>query len=479
MKKIHLSLIIIASILLIGSVTAGWVHLYIGQNTLPDKIQVAGYPLGGKDSDEALKLLDARLRQMESIPLTLSVAAKGIPDAQLTLKEAGVSFEADAFKEAVAKLHEGSWLDQLKYRWHFQTDWNIVPHWDISALKEKFTPEWEQEHFGLPVEATRRISGKDEVVYTPEVSVSRIDWNTLKEQMTALIPKDFALIAGGEKPKLSLDLPLYRMVPNVTIGSLKEEGIERKIIEFSTGLGSSGPGRVYNVDSAAKAVNGMVLKPGDVFDYSKVIAKAEEKYGFQEAPVILNGKLVPGVGGGICQVSSTVYNAAVRTGLEIVERRNHSLPVSYLPKGQDATFAEGSINFRFRNNTGKSLLIQAEVKDRNLIVKFFGTFPKNVTYDLMSRTVETLPVTEKFVQNPTLPVGGQEILQSGKPGYVVETYQIKKVDGKEVSRKRISRDTYRPQSRLIAVHTEDSGEGSPTPGSEEQIVEDGVSGPNF
>ncbi len=69
----------------------------------------------------------------------------------------------------------------------------------------------------------------------------------------------------------------------------------------------------------------MVLKPGEIFDYGQVIAKAEKTYGFREAPVILNGKLVPGIGGGICQVSSTVYNAALRTGLEIVERRNHSL----------------------------------------------------------------------------------------------------------------------------------------------------------
>lgn len=123
-----------------------------------------------------------------------------------------------------------------------------------------------------------------------------------------------------------------------------------------------------------------------------------------------------------------------------------------MPKGLDATFAEGSINFRFKNTTGKSLLIRAYVEGNNLTVKFFGTFPKNTEYELETRTVETLPVKEKFVQNKDIPAGAQEVLQEGKPGYVVETYQIKKVNGETVEKKRVSRDTYRPQSRLIAVN---------------------------
>src|SRR5690606_20121148 len=117
------------------------------------------------------------------------------------------------------------------------------------------------------------------------------------------------------------------------------------------------------------------------------IARAEELYEYREAPVILNGKLVPGIGCGICQVSSTLYNAVLRSGLEIVERRNHSLPVAYLPIGQDATYAGGAINFRFKNTTGKHLIIRTEVKDRELIVKLFGTMPDNVRYDVESVTL--------------------------------------------------------------------------------------------
>ena len=105
------------------------------------------------------------------------------------------------------------------------------------------------------------------------------------------------------------------------------------------------------------------MAPGETFDYSKIIAQTEAKFGYKEAPVILNGNLVPGIGGGICQVSTTLYNAVLRSGLEIVERRNHSLPVSYVTLGQDATFANGYINFKFRNNTDAYLWIRTITTD--------------------------------------------------------------------------------------------------------------------
>lgn len=231
----------------------------------------------------------------------------------------------------------------------------------------------------------------------------------------AAAPTRFSRLLSLQEKGITLEVPLTILQPDITLNALKEQGIERKIMQFSTSLGASGPGRIYNVESAAKAVNGTVLPPGAVFDYGKAIEKAKIEYGFREAPVIVNGKLQAGVGGGICQVSSTLYNAALRTGLEIVERRNHSLPVNYLPKGQDATFAEGYINFRFRNTTGKYLVIKAAVQGRSLSIKLFGTFPKNVTYKVHSQIVEVLPPVDKYVNDPSLPVEAHALYKMGKP----------------------------------------------------------------
>jgi vancomycin resistance protein YoaR len=213
-------------------------------------------------------------------------------------------------------------------------------------------------------------------------------------------------------------------------------------------------------------LNDTLLQPGEVFEYGRIVAKAEKEYGYKEAPVILKGKLTPGIGGGICQVSSTLYNAALLTGLEIVERRNHSLPVSYLPRGLDATFADGYVNFKFRNSTGKQLLIRTVVSDKTVTVKLFGTMPDNVSYRTETAELKVNPPKTQFVADPAVTPGQQKLVQKGASGYVVEAFLIKNVDGIVAERKKLSKDTYRTQDTLIAVHPDDprllpSGAGTP------------------
>jgi vancomycin resistance protein YoaR len=225
------------------------------------------------------------------------------------------------------------------------------------------------------------------------------------------------------------------------------------------------------------------MEPGHIFDYSTFIRKTEETFGYKDAPVIMNGKLVPGIGGGICQVSTTLYNAVLRSGLKIIERRNHSLPISYVPLGQDATFASGYINFRFQNTTGAHLLIRTSASENGITVKLFGSAPANITYEVDSQTVDTIPPPVKYVHNPQLPVGKSVKLSEGKPGYIVETYRIKKVDGAVVDRSLVSKDTYMAQPTLLSVN---SGAGGMDPNGVKPpsvmpspIVEDGVKGPVF
>lgn len=327
-------------------------------------------------------------------------------------------------------------------------------------LKKTLTPKWEKDHFGSPVNAVRLIAADDSIRYLPGKSAKRIDWESLVMLIQAAIPAPSSGRSGDEANKGSggghlgaaqVEIPLASMQPSVTVESLKREGIRRKIAEFSTGLQTSGEGRLHNVEAAARSIDGMVLPPGGIFDYAKVVEAAEQSYGFREAPVIFGGKLVPGVGGGICQVSSTLYNAAIRAGLDIVERRNHSLPVSYVPLGQDATFAQGYINFRFQNTSGQHLLITAQVKEEQLIVKLFGDMADNVTYDIESRTTDILAVPDKYVANPGLSAGSREVVLQGKPGYIVETYRIKYIDGKAAAKTQLSRDTYPAQPNVIAV----------------------------
>ena len=325
----------------------------------------------------------------------------------------------------------------------------------------------------MPANASRDINAQDQVIYTPDKKVYRLDRAQMEQLIRVAIPNEWS-----DKNELVIDTPLVSKDAAITLEMLKAEGIDRKIIEMVTSIKPGDAGRIHNIVAASDTINDMILKPDEIFDYDQVIAEAERKYGFKEAPVILNGKLVPGIGGGICQVSSTLYNAALRTGLEIVERRNHSLPVAYLPLGLDATFSQGYLNFRFKNTTGKNMIIRTSTDNNRLTIKLFGTMDPAISYKMETKTIKVIQPTVKYVVNTSLPVGSQQVLQEGKQGYQVESYRIKLVDGKEVSREKLATDTYKAQPKLIATNAGQANAESSTDHTT-PIVEDGLNGPNF
>ncbi|KGE20440.1 VanW family protein [Paenibacillus wynnii] len=473
MKKIHAVLIAAAALLLILSLVFGALNLYSGQSTLPKGTQLASWEVGGLDRNEVRSQLDKYLATLHSI--TLVLMAENNVELKLKMKDAGITYEAEPFLQGLQSLDQGSLIERVKARRDFSPSWDLNAHLDIHKLQNLLNPDWEKKTFGAPINATRRITANDRIVYTPEVSSRQVDWTVMEQSLLAAIPKDLSQLEQLGSKVITIKVPLVILQPPVTLKSLEKEGIERKITEFSTSLGASGPGRSYNVEAAAKSVNDTLLPPGGIFDYGKAIQKAKKEYGFREAPVIVNGKLQPGTGGGICQVSSTLYNAALRSGLEIVERHNHSLPVSYLPKGQDATFAEGYINFRFRNNTGKYLIIKSTVENRRLTVKLFGTFPKNVSYKVESKIIDILTPADSIVNDLSLPPGTSRVLESGKAGYVVETYITRLMDGQPVEKKKLSRDVYRAQKRIIVVNKAGASNSVSPEVTQRPLLEDGVS----
>lgn len=155
--------------------------------------------------------------------------------------------------------------------------------------------------------------------------------------------------------------------------------------KYQTSFASSAEGRATNVSRATELTNGVILNPGDEFSYSGTVGKPSLKRGFAYATVYENNKPVQGIGGGICQVSSTLYNAVLLADLEVTERRNHSLPVGYVPKGRDATIATGSIDFKFKNNYNFPIKIVASSAGRVCKISIMGKeVTKEVTLSVKS-----------------------------------------------------------------------------------------------
>lgn len=147
----------------------------------------------------------------------------------------------------------------------------------------------------------------------------------------------------------------------------------RDVLGSYTTYGGGSSGRIANIQLACGSCNDVILNPGDTFSYNDTVGERTIERGFQSAPVIANGQLVPGIGGGICQVSSTLYAACLNAGLEIVERYPHSKPVAYIPSGMDATVSWGTLDYKFKNNTEYPVKIQASYANGAISVQILGT----------------------------------------------------------------------------------------------------------
>lgn len=213
--------------------------------------------------------------------------------------------------------------------------------------------------------------------------------------------------------------------------------------------------RGENIKLASSKINGKLIAPGEVFSFNETVGKRSAESGYKTAHVYSAGKVIDDVGGGICQVSSTLYNAVLHSDLNIVERRNHSFTVGYVPLGMDATVSYGSVDFKFKNSTKWPIKVQATVdKSNNVIFKLIGTNEaQDIKLEYIAETVKTTKYTKKIIDDPSLPEGKTIIKQKGKNGYVINTYKIVKQGGKEISRKKLNTSVYRPLQEEIIKGT--------------------------
>lgn len=471
---------LIAVVLLVSAAGFILVWKYANQDVVPVGVTAGKLDIGGMYIDEAIALLEKYEHALEKRSITVQANQVAHDNKSWIVSELGYQAEFIGVREALLKLREGSLWERARYRYKFQGHYPLSQSWERQAFEAALRKQWSWLENNEPRNAAREITKQDEVIYTPHTDAYKLDIEDLlnkADQWIILKEHDIGIEIAGVQKELIAELPIRTVHPDITLEKLKEEGIDRLIMSFTTDFASSAEGRAHNVTVTAKSLNDWYLEPDEVFAYSKLIAKAEKEHEYREAPVILNGKFVPGIGGGICQVSSTLYQAVLRAGLGIEERRNHSLPVAYLPLGHDATYATDAIDFKFRNTTGKALLIRTTVENRKLTVKLFGTMPSNESYEIESVTLDTIsPKTQQSV-NPALPVGKTVMVEKGKPGYVVETYRTHLRDGKVVSRERVSKDTYKAQPALIETGPAELG-ATPSPQSSPKtdgsLVEDGL-----
>lgn len=313
---------------------------------------------------------------------------------------------------------------------------NQEPTWDLARLQAAVAPI--KEAVTRPAVPAKLQIVDQEPVITPEVVGATLTAEAVQKALASL----------GDQSELQV--PVEAVVPDVTKASLMGLGIKRKIAEWSTRYAPNNP-RAENVERAARAFNGLILKPGEVISYNSTVGPVDNGTGWKEAYVIENGQLVPGIGGGICQVATTLYGAALRANLEVVERHQHQLAVSYIDPSQDAAVAEGWEDLKLRNTSLGHLYVESVAGGGTVTFRLYGDVPQGQEVKVESQVIGSRPFETKRVVDQSLSPGEQMVTMNGNKGYVSQAYRSVFINGELVSRELLSKDNYLPTTQVMKV----------------------------
>lgn len=328
------------------------------------------------------------------------------------------------------------------------------------------------------IEEMKNIEEKYNVITIPtetvqpgEINLEKIRNEIYKEPKDAYISKnpttvhphengvDFAISIEEAKKIIEEDkneyiIPLKITVPKKTVEDLGEEAFPDKLATFTTRYDPSNKNRANNVSISADKIDGTIIMPGETFSYNQTVGERTIAAGYKEAGAYSGGRVVQDVGGGICQTSSTLYNAVLLANLEIVDRTNHQFLTSYVEAGKDATVTWGGIDFKFKNSRSYPIKIEASAKNGVCEMSIYGIREETeYEVEIQSEVLSYLPYTTKYEEDSTLEEGKEVIDQSGYEGCTSETYRILKKNGKIISKTLLSKDTYDPMTRIVRKGT--------------------------
>lgn len=305
---------------------------------------------------------------------------------------------------------------------------------------DKYLKELNKKIYKKPKSATIRIiNGK--IVITKDKNGYKLNEDKLKNTIIRKI-KD---IDNEDEiiPTLSVK-PLYSYENLSKINTI--------LGSFETYFNTNNYNRSNNIKLAASATSNILLEKGEVFSFNSYIQKSHISKYLKEAPVIINGKSEKGIGGGMCQVSSTIYNAALYSGMEIIDVKNHSIPSPYIEKGRDATVSRGIIDLKFSNKFDSPVFIYNQIVDNKLICTIYGNETDNKDIDIITETTEVLHNRIIRKNSEKYDLGVKTVEQEGRKGYKVQTYRIYKSSlGNKTEY--IGQSYYPPQDKIIIYGT--------------------------
>ncbi|MEL5865158.1 VanW family protein [Clostridium cochlearium] len=238
--------------------------------------------------------------------------------------------------------------------------------------------------------------------------------------------------------------------PKINDETLKK--INSLVSSFSTTYKNSSEERKSNIRLATSSINGTLLLPGDTFSFNKIVGNPTIERGYKKSNIIVNNKVEEGIGGGLCQVSTTLYNSIIRINIKSVERKNHSIIPSYVEPGLDATVSYGSIDYKFKNTLSYPIYIEGIANNEKITFNIYSNSSLNkIKYDLVSEIHNKIPFKTVYEEDPSLPLNSQKVLQSGSFGCTANVFLVSYKDGKKISKELIYKDIYNPGNKIVKI----------------------------
>ncbi len=437
--------IVYVAAILIVLMVAGFlsIHRLLQSDVIYPGIRIDGLDIGGMTQEEALNHLNEYMDRVVLKKAIYLISPSGHYRIPLDDIEYGPDYHR-ALKLAWEYGRKGTPTQRLQTIADIRTNClHIEP--EICYNKEKTSKILDSICADIEVKpenaAIQQVDGK--------LMVTQHRDGLLVDRERTLIEIDSSLI---NRTLENVNIPMIHAIPDITTEMVDK--IAYRLGSFSTLFNPDNVERSENIKTACERINNNLILPDSVFSLDAVLGERTVENGYRPAKVIVNNELVDGLGGGICQVASTLYNTVLLSGLEIIERRNHSLPPSYVDLGRDATISRGYIDFSFRNNSGYAILLQAEVVGEQARITLWGKVPeKKITVKIRTRIVDTLqPEGIEVETGESMQPGEMEIIRESVPGYLVEVYRdTYEASGRLVNSERVSVDIYQPQKKKIKV----------------------------
>jgi len=325
-----------------------------------------------------------------------------------------------------------------------------------------------EEELVLKIEKTEPESINLDEFYEKIINSKTDAYYSRAESGEIVVVADFPGVEFGKnelKAALESGEDSYDITVKVTPAEVTAQELEKMLFRdemgaWTSNFSVSNAPRSSNVRLTSTRINGVTLLPGEVFSYDSTIGRRTAANGYKTAGVYIGNKVEQGIGGGICQTSSTLYSAVLYANLEIVSRTSHSLPVSYMPPGQDATIAEGYIDFKFKNNTEYPIKIVSSINGGSVTCKIFGVKNPGETVEIVNtKTSVNNPKISREV-DASMPRGYKKVTQKGVPGYNVASQRIVKVNGVETKRENLTKSVYRATDTIEVVNPADKDTSS-------------------